>query len=206
MLQELIFPIHFFDYEAVGTAVPRITGTEPHRQIPIQYSLHILHEDGRLEHFEYLSDTLALPETLVQTMKKHFLDIGSVVSWHKSYEGGQNRWMAELYPEHREFLLDINKRTFDLEDCFKEPYVDVAFCGSSSIKKVLPVLCPTFSYADLTIQDGTQAMEQWLRMVSEQTPKADAEKIREDLLAYCKLDTLAMVEIMKVLRKEVALE
>jgi len=35
------------------------------------------------------------------------------------------------------------------------------FKGRTSTKKVLPVLCPKFSYKDLEIQNGTEAMEGW---------------------------------------------
>ncbi|MBK7304987.1 MAG: hypothetical protein IPI90_17545 [Saprospiraceae bacterium] len=71
------------------------------------------------------------------------------------------------------------------------------FKGSSSIKKVLPVLVPHLSYKDLTIGDGGTATTAWKRMVFEINDANEKEKIKMDLLAYCKLDTLAMVEIFR---------
>ena len=71
--------------------------------------------------------------------------------------------------------------------------------GSYSIKQVLPALVPGFSYDNLAIGDGGSASHAFMSLYSEH----DEEKIRvvrENLLEYCKLDTLAMVEILKVLR------
>ena len=57
------------------------------------------------------------------------------------------------------------------------------------------MLCPQFSYNDLEVQDGTMALDTWGRMVTESNSTIDIEQIKLNLLEYCKLDTLAMVEI-----------
>ena len=95
------------------------------------------------------------------------------------------------------FLTDINDRMVDLEDVFKAAYVDVRFDGSTSIKKVLPVICPELSYNDLVVQDGTSAMESWERMIN--ADGEDADQIASALLSYCERDTFAMVEIYRFL-------
>jgi hypothetical protein len=72
--------------------------------------------------------------------------------------------------------------------------------GSYSIKQVLPALVPGFSYDNMAIADGGSASHAFLSLFDEPDP----EKIRvarENLLEYCKLDTLAMVEIVKVLKQ-----
>ena len=100
-----------------------------------------------------------------------------------------------MYPEYRTFLADINARMFDLEIIFKEAYIDAAFGGSTSLKKVLPVMCPHLSYESLEIQDGPQAMDQWLVMLDSVTAPKKRFEIRNALLEYCCLDTYAMVEL-----------
>ena len=199
MLAEMTFPLFFFDYEAASSAVPKIIGTRPWQQIPFQFSLHILTADGTLTHKEYLNETLSGAEGVIQTLCEMIDTNSSVVSWHASYEKTINKEMAKMYPQYTEKLQDINDRTFDLEDIFKEAYTDAAFHGSTSIKKVLPVLCPDLSYKDLSIQDGTQAMEQWFTMTATQDETARSA-IKNSLLEYCKLDTLAMVEIYNVIK------
>jgi hypothetical protein len=68
-----------------------------------------------------------------------------------------------------------------------------AFEGRYSIKKVLPIVVPELSYGDLNIQEGGTASFQYGQMggmsANEQT------QLRQDLLDYCCLDTLAMVKI-----------
>ena len=73
--------------------------------------------------------------------------------------------------------------------------MDYQFKGRTSIKAILPVLCPQFSYTDLNVQNGAQAMDAWYEWVQ---GSQDSEK-RKDLLAYCEMDTLAMLEILKQL-------
>ena len=46
-----------------------------------------------------------------------------------------------MYPSYAAAFEHINANTFDLMDIFKDLlYFDPQFCGSSSIKKVLPTL------------------------------------------------------------------
>ena len=67
------------------------------------------------------------------------------------------------------------------------------------MKKVLPVVVPSLSYAELAINNGSSAQTLWTEAVLDGT-REDKEQILADLLKYCKLDTLAMVEIFNVLR------
>jgi len=131
-------------------------------------------------------------------MKADIGNEGSVISWHASFEKTQNREMDKWFPESAVFLENVNDRMGDLEDVFKTAYVDVRFDGSTSIKKVLPIICPDLTYDDLEIQDGTFAMEGWERMLKAEPAKADG--IAQSLLSYCERDTLAMVEIYRFLK------
>ena len=84
-------------------------------------------------------------------------------------------------------------------DPFKADYVHPQFRGSTSIKKVLPVLCPHLRYDLDAIYDGAGAMEAWIRMVETSDPVLRA-RLEAELKDYCRLDSFAMVEIFKVLR------
>ncbi len=196
-LSDLAFPLYFFDYETFSSAVPLLDGTSPHKHFSVQYSLHILNADGSLDHKEYLEREPRLPDRLVARMQEDFGPTGSVVSWHASFEKTRNREMADRYPDNAGFLNSLNDRMVDLEDVFKTDYVDARFDGSTSIKKVLPVVCPHLDYKKLEVQDGASAMEAWQRMIN--AAPDEAEKIAADLLKYCERDTFAMVEIYRFL-------
>jgi len=61
LLGKLEYPIHFLDFETIDDALPRLEGTRPYQKVPFQFSCHVLHEDGRLEHFEYLHEETTDP-------------------------------------------------------------------------------------------------------------------------------------------------
>ena len=105
--------------------------------------------------------------------------------------------MATLFPEYAEFLFNLNDRMADLEDVFKAEYIDARFDGSTSIKKVLPIICPELSYKELDVKDGASAMDAWQKMNSAGVEESD--QIAFAMLDYCKLDTFAMVEIYRYL-------
>lgn len=199
-LSELSFPLYFLDYETFASAVPLIDGTTPHGQFPVQYSLHVLDAAGELQHYEYLEREACLPDRLLERLRAEIGEQGSVVSWHASFEKARNAEMGDMFPDHAEFLADVNARMVDLEDVFKRDYVDARFDGSTSIKKVLPVLCPELSYDDLDVQDGAGAMDAWQRMINAEP--GESETIASNLLRYCALDTLAMVEIYRFLVRQ----
>jgi len=199
-LSHLEFPLYFLDYETFGKPVPLLDGYKTNQQIVFQLSLHVLENDGTLKHFEYLADTtIEATNGIVSVLKKHIGAVGSVIVWYESFEKGRNTELALLHPEHKEFLEDVNNRIFDLMKVFKKDYLHPDFKGSASIKNVLPVLLPELSYKALDIQNGTMALTEWERMLAEDTREEDKVEIKKNLLKYCKLDTLAMVEIYKKL-------
>jgi len=203
-LSELVYPIYFLDYETYGFPIPLLDGYKTNQQVVFQVSVHVLQEDGKLEHFEYLADELpGATRGLVDVLKERIGPVGSVVVWYESFEKARNAEMAELHPEDRGFLEDLNSRVFDLMKVFKKDYLDPDFQGSASIKNVLPVLLPELSYKTLDIQNGTMALTEWERMLAEHTVTEHKEDIRKNLLEYCKLDTLAMVRIFEFLQKKI---
>ncbi len=93
-------------------------------------------------------------------------------------------------------------RTYDLMDIFAHGhYVDHRLHGSTSIKQVQPLLVPELSYKELEIGEGATAMLKWYEMVFGDLPVEERSSIRQNLLAYCKLDTWAMVQIWRKLIK-----
>lgn len=197
----LKYPLYFFDYETYASAIPVMDGISPYEHLPVQYSLHVMGESGDLHHLDYLAESARLPLELVETLRRHVGNVGSFVSWHAPFEKSRNRELAARYPDHAEFLDGLNDRMVDLEDLFKTAYVDARFNGYTSIKKVLPVIAPELSYAELEVQDGTGAMEAWARLVDAGTPEDERARIASALRRYCELDTLAMVEIYRFLQR-----
>jgi len=206
LLDEMAYPFYYLDYETYPTAVPIYDGCKPYMQIPFQYSLHIQREPGgEYEHVEFLAeDGNTNPmKALAESLKEHIGDEGSIIVWNKKFEKKCNENIAEVFPEYADLMVAFNERLFDLMDIFqKNLYVHKDFKGKYSIKKVLPVFDPKLSYKELSIQNGSMAMNSWKKMVFESDNEAEKEQIKKDLLEYCKLDTWAMVRIYEELLKK----
>lgn len=195
------YPLYFIDYETYSSAIPIFKGVKPHAHIPFQFSLHVKKRinSSEYEHFEFLAENAELPLKLIEYMEKVIGSNGSIFSWHKSFEISRNKEMANLYPDKSNFLNSINIRMIDLEDIFKDGYVDIQFGGSTSIKKVLPVITD-LSYDDLEVSNGTDAMSAFIEMID---IKDDIKKIeiRKNMLKYCERDTMAMVKIFEKIKE-----
>ncbi|EKD63008.1 MAG: hypothetical protein ACD_51C00365G0002 [uncultured bacterium] len=195
-LKSLPYPLYFLDYESIAPAIPIYDGTKPYQQVCFQYSLHVVTENGT-EHYEYLGkgDKNPIPD-LLKSMRGNIGDTGAVIVWNKSFESSRNNEMAEMYPEYKDFLASVNGRIFDLMEIFsKQYYVHPEFKGRYSIKKVLPVIVPELSYKNLEIQKGDIASLKWFGIARGEITGAEKDTIFKNLLKYCHLDTLAMVEI-----------
>ncbi|MEJ2757634.1 MAG: DUF2779 domain-containing protein, partial [Anaerolineales bacterium] len=98
------------------------------------------------------------------------------------------------FPQYADRLENLNERIFDLMEVFsKGKYVHPDFHGSASIKYVLPVLTEDLSYKGMPVSKGDEAMMAWVKLMTEPLTDEEKAQIRADMLAYCALDTLAMV-------------
>lgn len=200
------FPCWFLDYETFQTPVPLFSGTWPYQQVPFQYSLHALHEDGTIEHREFLWTEAGKPPIvpLVEALRRDIGDDGSVLVWWKGFEGSRNTELAEAVPHLADFLHDLNARMVDLmEPISRGLWVHPAFGGSTSIKKVLPVVAPELAYDGLEIGHGAIATLRWKQCVVDDAPPegVDPAEAFEQLRVYCRRDTLAMVRIWQHYRE-----
>lgn len=51
------YPYHMIDFETIAVALPFYKGMKPYEQVAFQFSHHIIHEDGRIEHVgQYIND------------------------------------------------------------------------------------------------------------------------------------------------------
>ena len=206
-LESLSYPIYHLDFETYQTPVPEYDGMRPYEQIPFQYSLHIEHEDGTLEHKEFLAKEgtdprRALAERLVSDIPENVC----VLAYNMSFERDVIKRLAELCCDLSEHLLNIRDNIQDLMIPFKEQYYYTeGMQGSYSIKYVLPALFPNdpeLDYHNLEgIHHGGEASAAFLEM--RKMSQADIQRIRMNLLKYCGLDTYAMVKVLEKLREAV---
>ena len=201
-LATLQYPIHFLDFEADRPAIPRFDGFKVYEEFPFQYSCHVLQPDGVVTHHEYLHTDITDPRLpLLKSLLAHTSDSGSVVVYNLFFERRILRSLAESFPEYASALQSIIERLWDQLTILRRHYEHPDFCGSKSLKTVLPVLVPSHSYKTLDIQEGGDAPAVWNLMLSA-NGETERQEWNRHLRAYCKLDTLAMVEIHKVLQEK----
>ncbi len=198
-LDGLQYPLYFFDFETIGYAVPLFDGTTPYQQTPFQFSCHVLQEDGTLAHHEYLHTQADDPRpALLAALLESVGPTGHIIVYNAPFERGILQGLAQSFPQHGPRLQAMIDRLWDQLLIFRNHYQHYAFGGSNSLKAVLPVLVPELSYNNLAVGDGLLAQVVWEEMIA-MPYGPEKERLVSDLLAYCHLDTLAMVEIHRVL-------
>lgn len=123
---------------------------------------------------------------------------GSVIVYNKAFEATRNKEIGEMYPEFSGDMERFNRNMVDLMIPFRSrDYYTKEMEGSYSIKKVLPALFPDdpeLDYSNLSlIHKGDEASNAFLALKDKSLEEQSV--IREALLRYCELDTLAMVKI-----------
>lgn len=202
-LKTLEYPVHYMDFETFSTAIPMFNKTKPYQQIPFQFSMHIQKttNSNDLEHYSFLADGNEDPRSkFLSELKSVIGDSGSIVAYNADFELTRLKECAEAFPEYLEWVESLKKRIVDLLLPFRDfAYYHPDQQGSCSIKKVLPVLTK-LSYENMEIGEGGKASSEYFRVTFTEDNQ-DRAKVRKLLEEYCKLDTLAMVEIIEALKK-----
>ncbi len=195
-LSTLAWPRYYFDFETVSFAVPIWAGTRPYQALPFQWSCHVEYENGTKAHNEFLADgdeppMRACAEGLIEALGEE----GPILVY-TGYEQGVLQALVSRFPDLAPQLEAIIQRLFDLYPVTKANYYHPDMFGSWSLKKVLPTVAPDLSYQELDmVSEGSQASEAFLQLLDNELGAEQREALRQALLEYCKLDTLALVRL-----------
>jgi uncharacterized protein DUF2779 len=166
------YPLHCIDFETMSPAIPMHTACRPYEALAFQYSHHILHEDGRVEHVgEYLEDRVgAFPNVeFVRALKEELSGDAGTIFRYSAHENTVLCGIREQIlrdraniPDHAELVAFIESITqprekergwqagprnmVDLLALVRLYYYDPLMGGSNSIKKVLPAVLATSPY------------------------------------------------------------
>jgi hypothetical protein len=160
------YPLHFIDFETIKPAIPFHKGENPYHDISFQFSHHILHVDGRVEHAgQYINNQIGENPNLdfIRTLKKELdKDNGTIFR----YATHENTYLNKIYQqimraqhqiddkeELESFIKSISKSSddsiekwkgernmIDLRELILRFYFDPLNFGSNSIKYVFPAV------------------------------------------------------------------
>lgn len=205
-LDQIRYPLFFMDFESFMPAIPLFDKTKAYQHIPFQYSLHVKEKkDGSLHHLEFLAEQGVDPRlTFLTALLKHTETSQTILVYDALMERNILNGLKKDFPVYASEIDLRLSRIVDLVHPFVERYFyHPAMKNSVSIKNVLPALVPELNYTNLTISSGSIAMTAFEQLQRE-TDLLKIIDIREQLFAYCKMDTLAMVKIFEVLEKAVS--
>jgi hypothetical protein len=160
-----VYPLHFVDFETSMVAIPFNKGRKPYEGIAFQYSHHVAHQNGKIEHrSQYLNTSpgifpnYAFLRSLMEDLKQ---DNGTIFR----YAAHENTYLNTIYNQlvedesvaDREELCSFirlvtkssgsqaekwkgERNMVDMWEMVKRYYYDPATNGSNSIKQVLPAM------------------------------------------------------------------
>jgi hypothetical protein len=113
-----------------------------------------------------------------------------------SFEKTRLTELAEMFPDLSDGLDSLIGRLVDILPLTRRSYYHPEMKGSWSIKAVLPNVAPELNYEDLEeVQHGAEAQLAYLETIDPATATSRHNELKNDLLEYCKMDTLALVKL-----------
>lgn len=164
-MREWRYPLHFIDFETCAVAIPFASGHRPYETVAFQFSHHVMHENGRVEHrTQFLEATPGVDPCVpfLRALREALAgDNGTVFRWATHENTVLNQLRRKLLEDPKppvdavalvEFIDTITTRKdadaeviglrnmVDLCKLSERYFFHPATKGSSSLKKVLPAL------------------------------------------------------------------
>ncbi len=158
------YPLHFIDFETATVAIPFNKGRSPYEQIAFQFSHHVVHQDGRVEHAgQYINDRRgAFPNfEFIRALKSELQKDNGTIFRYAHHENTVlcqifNQLKASAEPDKETLMAWIRTVTTSTESTgedwagaramvdlwahVKRFYYHPFMKGSNSLKQVLPAI------------------------------------------------------------------
>lgn len=190
--------ISFIDFEWDRYLIPPYINMKPMDVLCFEYALYYLDENGEMQHKTFVG-TGDCRREFIEGLINDLPNDGPILAYNA--EGAEKLRLIELgemFPEYKDKLENISNRFVDLAIPFVEGLVyDTRMKGNYTLKKLVDIVSD-YSYADLNIYDGMNAVFNW-RDVDKGSQ--EEEKIINDLKEYCSLDAYGLFLVYKWLIK-----
>jgi hypothetical protein len=201
-LSTLQYPLYFFDFETVGSAVPPFDGTWPYQDVPFQFSLHVVNSEGDSPaHYSFLASGTDDPRrSVIEELSRLLGAEGSIIVYFQDFEEGILKELGQAFPEYEDWVAQVCSGLVDLYAPFGSyHYYHPSQKNSASLKRVLPAITGR-GYDGLEINEGQSASIAFQRVTYGEVSGEEKQKVRHDLIEYCGRDTEGMIWIVDELR------
>ncbi len=207
-LAALPWPRFFMDFEMVQMGVPLVAGTRARESTPFQWSVHRWEHPGQALRVADAASFLGFgePDLLRRFAESLLAAVGSAgpifvhsLSAEKSVltRLADKEDCRDLAPQ----LQAVVARLVDTHKIAKQHFYSPVQMGSFSLKKIAQAIPTAVDYsggvAGSSVCNGMDAQAAWYRCTDPMVALADKERVRRNLLEYCALDTLAMVDLVR---------
>lgn len=192
-------PLIFIDFEWDTYLVPKYEGLKPLDVVCFEYAMYILQKDGSLKHHCYIGDGDCREEFIVSLIN-NLPKEGKIVAYNaQGAEVRRLKELAEQFPNYSQQLLAIVDRFVDLAVLFVEGVVyHTGMRGNFSLKSLVD-LVSDYSYKDLGISDGMEAVLSYRSI--ENALSKERQEILKELEQYCSLDAYGLYLVYQWLLK-----
>jgi hypothetical protein len=164
------YPLHFIDFETSAVAIPFYKGMRPYEGIGFQFSHHMVHSDGKVEHAGEFLNTQKGEFPNFDFVRALMFELSNDNGSIFMYSSHENSYLNMIYRQLKksdetdrdelcDFIKSITKSTgssdeswegnrtmVDMLQLVKKYYYDPATNGSNSIKHVLPAILNSSAY------------------------------------------------------------
>lgn len=191
-------PISFIDFEWDRYLIPPYKNMRPMDVLCFEFALYYLDENGNLEHRTFVG-TGDCRKEFIEGLIEYLPKVGPILAYNA--DGAEKIRLEELavmFPEYSEKLSQIKNRFVDLAIPFVDGIIyDIRMKGNYTLKKLVDIVSD-YSYKDLEIYDGMEAVYNWRNI---DKGSDDEQKIIDNLKQYCSLDAYGLFLVYKWLIK-----
>ncbi|WP_412059520.1 DUF2779 domain-containing protein [Leptospira interrogans] len=203
LFEKIRYPIYFLDFESINPPIPVYPKTYPFQHVPFLLSLQVIRKDlfQEPENFHYIDDGIVDPRKgILEKLQEWILPEGTIVCFNDKFEKRCLDESAAIFTEYKDWLKSIQDNFLDLATPFwGYEYYHPDQKGSTSLKTILPIITGK-NYKNLKIQSGQMANSEFLRAKTESMSENERKEVEKNLIEYCKLDTYAMILILRKIK------
>jgi hypothetical protein len=177
-------PVHFLDFEAFQPSLPDHPDIVPFDAVPF---LWVVRTSGEPLSKSFLGVQPDPRRAFTESLLTALADDLPILVW-SDYESKTLGRMAKLFTDLAPAIDEVRERIFDLHAPVRVGFWSAALGGMYSVKAVAAAFDSDFSYRDLAIRNGRDAA---LLALGIRRGLVN-EDVREDLVAYCDRDVVAL--------------